>query len=48
MNRPARKLKNLEEKIATKHGRNDKRVGAKQKRWKRSAAAYKPLVEAVG
>lgn len=45
MNRPARKLKNLEDKIAAKQGRSPKRSGAKLKRWKKSQAAYKPLVE---
>lgn len=45
MNRPARKLKNLEDKIATKQGRPQKRGGAKLKRWKKAVAAYKPLTE---
>lgn len=45
MNRPARKLQNLENKIATKQGRPQKRGGAKLKRWKKAVAAYKPLTE---
>lgn len=48
MNRPARKLKNLEEKLAAKNGRSNGKSGAKQKRWKKSVAVYKPIVEAVG
>ncbi|NUP09334.1 MAG: hypothetical protein HOW73_25050 [Polyangiaceae bacterium] len=50
MNRPARKLKHLEEKLAAKEGRKNAnegtkaRTGAKLKRWKKSVAAYKPLV----
>lgn len=44
MNRPERKLKNLEEKVATKQGRGRKTTGKKLKRWKKSVEAYKPLV----
>ncbi len=43
MSRPARKLKNLEEKIASKTAR--KRAGKKTKRWKKAAEAYRPLTQ---
>jgi len=43
MSRPARKLKNLDEKIANKTAR--KRVGKKTKRWKKAAEAYRPLTQ---
>ena len=42
MNRPARKLKNLEQKLATKASR--KRTGKKSRTWKKAVEAYKPLV----
>lgn len=51
MERPTRKLKHLEEKLATKAalraGAGDKAarpVGKKEKRWKKSAELYRPLV----
>jgi hypothetical protein len=50
MNRPTRKLNHLEQKVAAKSERSAttktgaKRVGKKLKRWKKSVAAYKPLV----
>ncbi len=43
VNRPARKLKHLEEKIARKQSR--KRAGAKLKTWKKFAALYQPIAE---
>ncbi len=43
MNRPARKLKNLEEKVASKASRSTKRVGKKLKQWKKAVETYKPL-----
>jgi hypothetical protein len=43
MNRPARKLKHLEEKLANKTERSRKR-GKRAKRWNKSLQAYKPLV----
>lgn len=43
MSRPARKLKNLDEKIAIKTAR--KRSGKKTKRWKKAAEAYRPLTQ---
>jgi hypothetical protein len=45
MNRPARKLKNVEEKVAKKVSLGKKRLGKKTKQWKRDVLAYKPLVE---
>ena len=46
MNRPARKLAHLEQKIARKQSR--KRAGAKTKTWKKFATQYKSLVEQAG
>lgn len=43
MSRPARKLKNLDEKIANKTAR--RRAGKKTKRWKKAAEAYRPLTQ---
>lgn len=45
MNRPARKLKHLAEKIALKTTRNEKRVGKKLKQWKKNQEHFKPLGE---
>jgi hypothetical protein len=51
MSRPARKLKNLDEKIANKtalskrEGEETSRVGKKTKRWKKAAEAYRPLTQ---
>jgi hypothetical protein len=52
MERPKRQLKHLEEKLATKAARRaasgaDKTTrpaGKKEKRWKKSAELYRPLV----
>jgi hypothetical protein len=41
VNRPARKLKNVEEKLARKQSR--KRAGRKAKAWKKAVETYKPL-----
>lgn len=41
MNRTARKLKNVEEKLARKLSR--KRTGRKAKAWKKAVETYKPL-----
>ncbi len=43
MNRPARKLKNLDEKLANKQSK--KRTGKKTRRWKKAAEAYRPLAQ---
>lgn len=45
MNRPERKSKNLEAKIAAKASRSPKRAGAKLRRWKRTLAATQPVSE---
>ena len=44
MSRPARKLKNLDEKIANKSARK-RAPGKKTKRWKKAAEAYRPLTQ---
>ncbi len=46
MNRPARKLAHLEQKIARKESR--KRAGAKTKSWKKFAGQYKAVAEQNG
>jgi len=46
MNRPERKLKNVEQKLATKQSLG-KRLGKKAKRWRKDVTTYKPLVEAT-
>lgn len=45
MNRPARKLKHLKEKLATKTART-KRPGGKAKRWNKAVAAFSQAPEA--
>jgi hypothetical protein len=52
MNRPSRQLKHLDQKLANKSSRRAPKgdakgrpVGAKEKRWKKSAELYRPLVE---
>ena len=44
MNRPARKLKHLKEKLATKTSRA-KRPGGKAKRWSKAVAAFTPATD---
>lgn len=47
MNRPARKLSHLTEKIASKTSRNHKaKPGKRLKRWKKWAEAYKAVASA--
>ncbi len=40
MNRPARQLKNLKEKLAAKSALGTKRVGKKAKRWKKNVESF--------
>jgi hypothetical protein len=46
MNRPARKLTHLREKIASKQSRSlKKKPGKRAKRWKKWAATYEPIAQ---
>lgn len=46
MNRPTRQLTHLDQKLADKASRRGERPkGKKEKRWRASAAKYRPLVE---
>ena len=45
MNRPERKLKNLNEKLAAKSALGNKRVGKKAKRWKKNAETFAALTQ---
>ena len=46
MNRPTRQLTHLDQKLADKASRRGERPkGKKEKRWRASAAKFRPLVE---
>ncbi len=47
MNRPSRKLTNLQAKTDRKKARS-RRPGAKAKRWAQAIAQYKPIVDGTG
>ena len=47
MNRPSRKLNNLQAKTDRKKARS-RRPGAKAKRWGRALEQYKPIVDGTG
>ncbi|MFO0553960.1 MAG: hypothetical protein U0271_36605 [Polyangiaceae bacterium] len=43
MNRPARKLQDLERKLAAKIARSTRKNGRKTKQWKKNVEQFKPL-----